>query len=29
MRVGIVTISIERMGDLKNKPNSNHAGTVV
>lgn len=25
----IVTISIERMGDWKNKPNSNHTGTVV
>lgn len=25
----IVTISIERMGDWKNKPNSNHTGTVI
>lgn len=25
----IVTISIETMGDLKDKPNSNHAGTDV
>lgn len=29
MHVEIVTISTETMGDLRNKPNSNHAGTVI
>lgn len=29
MHVEIVTISIETMDDLKNKLNSNHAGTVL
>lgn len=29
MHVEIVTISTETMSDLKNKANSNHAGTVV
>lgn len=29
MHVEIVTISTETMGDLRNNPNSNHAGTVT